>query len=350
MKIRLFITACLFVFVSAAQGKSQKEVHTLLSQILENTNAPSLSVAVGKNNQLITAVAVGLADKEKNIAATTDTQYRTGSVSKVVGTTAFMTLVEKGQVKLDDKIRSYLSYLPASYSPITLKHLLTHTSGVRHYRFGEYGTNIHYPTLEDATKVFRDSSLEFQPGTGYQYTTYGINLIQGVIEKTSNQPLEAFLNVTLFNKAAMTGTELEISGRKPSTYATGYRAYFDRPVAEIDVSNKYIGGGMRTTPKDLVKMLGAIQSGKIINEETRDLMFSVPFTKAASERALGWRVYQYKNYQGVGHGGAINGFESFVLHLFEPQLTVAVMVNKDDYDYTSSTLYKVADLFLPPDP
>ena len=147
----------------------------------------------------------------------------------------------------------------------------------------------------------------------------------------------------------MIGTEPEIAGRKRSTYATGYRSYFDRPVAEVDVSNKYIGGGMRSTPSDLIRLISAINKDILFSHKTKKTMFRVPFPKQAPDRALGWRVFEYKGYKGIGHGGAVNGFESFLLHLFEPDLTVAVMVNRDDYDHTSSTLYQVMDMFLTPE-
>ena len=347
MIIRRFLLVCYLAWIGTAQAKTTSQIQGLLQQTVNTTNAPSLSVAVGLDNQLIHAVAVGMADEEQEVAATTETQYRTGSVAKVIGTTAFLTLLDDKKISVDDKIREYLPYLPTSYKDITLEHLLTHTSGIRHYRFGEYGTNIHYPTLEHATRVFRDSELEFSPGTGYQYTTYGINLIQGVIEKVSGQPLEPFLHRTLFSKAGMTHTEPEVAGRKRPTYATGYRSYFDRPVAEVDVSNKYIGGGMRSTPSDLIRLISAINKDILFSPKTKKTMISVPFPKQAPERALGWRVYQYKGYKGIGHSGAVNGFESFLVHLFEPNLTVAVMVNRDDYDHTSSTLYQVMDMFLP---
>ena len=346
MAIRILPVIFFLLVTYTAQANNQQEVIRVLQQVLEDTNAPSLSVAVGQDGELVVAAAVGLANIQDATPATVHTQYRTGSVAKVIGTTAFMTLVDKGQVSVRHKIRDYLPYLPRSYNDITLEHLLTHTSGIRHYRFGEYGTNIHYPTLQHATQVFKDSALEFAPGQGYQYTTYGINLIQGVIEHVAGTPLEQFMVKALFNKANMTQTELEVADRARPDYATGYKAYFDSPVKDIDVSNKYIGGGMRTTPSDLVKMLAAINSETLLTARTRAQMFTAPFPDVASQRALGWRTYRYKNMNGIGHSGAINGFESFLLHLFDVDLTVAFMVNKDHYDHTSSTLYQVADLFL----
>lgn len=339
----------LFVFVYAlesdAKTEHQKSIDVLVKKLVEETDAPSLSVAVSHKGELLAAAAFGYADKDKLIKATPNTLYRTGSISKVVGTIAFMKLVESGQVSLQDHIRQFLTYLPKHYSSIKLIHLFTHTSGIRHYRFGEYGTNIHYPTIEKATEVFREDELEFAPGTGQVYTTYGINLIQGVIESVSGLALEVYLKKVLFKPAEMKDTMLEVKGREKETYAIGYRSFFSSfSVKEIDVSNKYIGGGMRSTPSDLVKMVSAVQAGKILSAKTRQLMYSVPFPKVAENRMIGWRKDEYKGQLTYAHGGAINGFESLLVHFTKDDITVAVMVNQDDYDHTSSTLYKVYEL------
>lgn len=347
------ISWSLLSFASTVEAKTSTDIKAniegkakqYLINHVKQTKAPSLSVAAAHNGKLLFAIAEGYADKSKKLKATTSTQYRTGSVSKVIGTTAFMPLIEQGKVKLSDKIVSYLPYLPKHYKNIEIKHLLTHTSGIRHYRFGEYGTNIEYPTLEDATKVFRDSTLEFQPGTSYRYTTYGINLIIGVIEKTSKMPFKNYMDKQLFKPLKMINTELEIKGNDISNYAIGYRSLMkSMPVKEINVSNKYIGGGMRTTPTDLVNMVLAIQDNKIFNEQTKALMLSVPFPKTAPDRALGWRYLERKGQLGFLHTGGINGFESFLMHFLKDDITIAVMVNQDDYDYTGSTLYSLFDL------
>ena len=91
-------------------------------------------------------------------------------------------------------------------------------------------------------------------------------------------------------------------------------------------------------------MVSAIQAGNIMSDKTRNLMFSVPFPKVAADRMIGWRKDNYKGQVTYLHGGAVNGFESFLVHFTEDDITVALMVNQDDYDYTSSTLYKVYKL------
>ncbi len=343
--LNICLTAICFAKNELDTSILKANVETYLQQQVEKTNAPSLSIAVGHKGRVLFSAVAGLADKSRNVKADIYTQYRTGSVSKVIGTVAFMPLIEQNKVRLDDKIRRYLPYLPTHYDDIQVKHILTHTSGIRHYRFGEYGTNTHYSTLQEATRVFREDPLLFEPGSRYTYTTYGINLIQGIIEERTQQPLSDYLQNVLFEPLQMTNTELEIKGNASKHYAVGYRSFLSSlPVKEIDVSNKYIGGGMRTTPTDLVKMVQAVAHGKVMSEKTKALMLTVPFSQVASDRALGWRWLNHDGHKGIAHGGAINGFESFLVHFIDTDITVAVMVNQDGYDHTSDTLYSVFDI------
>jgi len=345
----------IFIFIVALvtySTNAQNRQATLIDQAQEridaiqvSTKAPSLSVAAARHGRLLFAVTSGMANKSAAIPSTPTTEYRTGSIAKVIGTTAFMKLVEQEKVNLDISIKTYLDFLPNHYDKPTIKHLMTHTGGVRHYNWGEYGTNTHYRTLEQATKVFVADKLRFEPGTDYLYSTYGINLIQGVIEKVTNKSLNDFMNDTLFAPLEMTSTSLEVKGNNDKNYAVGYRSFLtNKPVKEIDVSNKYIGGGMRSTPTDLVNMVSAIEFGNYLKQETKQLMLNAPFKNVAADRALGWRLMEYQGVKAYGHGGAVNGFESLLVHFIEEEITIAIMVNQDDYDYTSSTLYEMYHL------
>ncbi|WP_205859216.1 serine hydrolase domain-containing protein [Pleionea sediminis] len=340
-----WLLSVVFLLPLALQASTNEELQAFLDKMVKETDAPSLSAAVAVDGKIF-AAASGYANTEKKLPATTDTQYRTGSVAKVIATTAFMTLVEQGKVTLEDDVRSYLSYLPKKRWPYSIAHILTHTSGIRHYNFGEYGSNTHYPTLEEATKVFRDDDLLFQPGTGYTYSTYGINLIQGIIEKTTGKTLSEFLEATLFSKASMKNTALEFHDKTYPNFAVGYRSFLTSlPVKNINVSNKYVGGGMITTPTDLVSMMIALNDGRLVKPKTKLLMWSIPFPKVAPDRAYGWEWISRNGIKLVSHGGAINGFESFLIHDPKRNLTVAVMVNRDGYDHTSRTTFGIFDLF-----
>jgi hypothetical protein len=103
---------------------------------------------------------------------------------------------------------------------------------------------------------------------------------------------------------------------------------------------------MRSTPKDLVNMVSAFNRGDIVSSNMVENILEVPFPEASETQALGWEWIEYDGHKAYSHGGAINGFESFLVHFVDANLTVALMVNRDQYDYTSSTTYAVADLFL----
>lgn len=342
-----FLIALAIFSGGQALGKDSETLQRYLDKVVEETNAPSLSVAVAVGGKII-AAASGYADKDKSIKATSTTQYRTASIAKVVSTTAFMTLVESGQVALSDNIRQYLPYFPKKKrGEITIEHLLTHTSGIRGYSFGEYGTNTHYDSLEESSKVFRDDPLLFEPGSNYNYSTYGINLIQGVIEKVTDGSAADFLERVLFKKANMKQTELEFHDKEYPNLSIGYRSLLSFiPVSDIDVSNKFLGGGMLSTPTDLVNMVVALNQGKVLKPETKELMWSIPLQKIAASQTYGWEWINFRNIRAVSMDGAINGFESLLLYVPEGDVTVALMVNQDDYDFTGRTTLDIAEMFL----
>ncbi|MET1257074.1 serine hydrolase domain-containing protein [Aliikangiella maris] len=322
-------------------------LHNYLKKAVTDTGAPSLSAAVAIEDKIIASAAFGDANKDKVIKATTATQYRTGSVAKVITATAFMSLIEQNKVLLSDDIREYLPYFPKKKWKISIENLLTHTAGIRGYNWGEYGSDIHYNSLAESSLVFSGEPLLFKPGSQYLYTTYGFNLIQGVIEKVTGSTPTEFLSEVLFQPAGMIQTELEFHYRNYPNLAIGYRSFLKSvPVQKIDVSNKFLGGGMLSTPTDLVKMVIALNQGRLLKTTTKELMWSVPFPKIADFQAYGWEWIERKNIRGVTMDGQINGFESLILYIPQHKMTVAMMVNQDNYDYTGRTGFGIAELFI----
>ena len=343
----ILLVTLLLCFDSVVLASQNAKLQSYIDGVVEETGAPSISAAVAIDGKIVAIAASGFADKDKSLKATPATQYRTASVAKVISTTAFMSLIENNQVALSDDIRKYLPYFPKKPWKISIEHLLTHTSGIRGYNFGEYGSNIHYDSLEESSKVFRDDSLLFEPGTQYNYTTYGINLIQGVIEDVTKKTPTKFLETTLFNKADMKQTELEFHDKDYPAAAVGYRSFLKSlPVKKIDVSNKFLGGGMLSTPTDLVKMVLALNQGKILKPETKKLMWSIPMSNVAAAQAYGWEWLERKNIRAVAMDGAINGFESLLIYIPENDIAVAFMVNQEGYDYTGRTTFGIAEMFI----
>lgn len=158
--------AVLFISVAASGQTVAPPPEARASERLEKTwrshGAPAMSEAVASGGRLVFSQGKGLADLENLVPATGITVYGIGSVSKVITAVAVMQLVEKGSVRLEDSIRTYVPSFPEKESPISLRHLMTHTSGIRHYRDGDFpGTedneNVEpYASLEEAIAIFKD--------------------------------------------------------------------------------------------------------------------------------------------------------------------------------------------------
>src|SRR5205823_4266240 len=115
-------------------------------------------------------------------------------------------LIDRKKLKLDDPITATV---PSFSHPVTLRHIMAHSSGIRHYKPGESNSMVRYNSLEDAIKIFKDDPLLFPPNTKNQYSSYAFNLLQGPIEKISGQPIEAYLSENIFKPAGLTATSLE---------------------------------------------------------------------------------------------------------------------------------------------
>src|SRR5262245_25268739 len=157
-----------------------------LEALWRANGAPGISVAVSVKGRIVFSAGRGLADLDNSVPATGDTVYDIGSVSKVMTATAVMQLVEQGKVRLEDTIQKYVPSFPDKGSPITVWNLMTHTSGIRHYGpndfpGGERSENMRpYTSIEDAIGIFKNDPLLFPPGRNYSYSSYAVNLLQGV--------------------------------------------------------------------------------------------------------------------------------------------------------------------------
>ena len=175
---------------SAPSSSLSAEQQLALDELLESYRAkhgiPGLSAAIAREGSVIWARGYGLADVENDVPARPDTAYRSASIGKSITATVAMRLVERGELDLDAPIQQYTDAFPAKPWPITARHLLTHTSGIRHYggpRDREEQTStVHYASVADALAPFRDDPLLFEPGTDWSYSTYGYDVLGCVLE------------------------------------------------------------------------------------------------------------------------------------------------------------------------
>jgi CubicO group peptidase (beta-lactamase class C family) len=312
------------------------ELRTFVESRVDEQGTVGLSVALVLNDQLVWSEGFGFADLEAGNRATGSTIYRIGSVSKPVVGTALMQLHEQGRVDLDADIRTYIPEWPEKQWTITVRHLMTHSSGIRHYRGPEFMSATHYDDLVAPMDIFKDDELLFEPGTQYSYSTYGFNLVANIVENVSGMPIEEYMRDHVYGPAWMSRTGLEDWNAIQPGRARWYeRDEESRPYNSpyADLSNKYAGGGITSTVEDLARLHIAYQRGRLLKQETIELMYTPQVLRDGTSRhGLSWRVQEMEMPDGstarlVSHSGGSVGARTLFWRFPELDLALAAVTN-----------------------
>jgi serine beta-lactamase-like protein LACTB len=304
-------------------------VAAVCDSVRRTLGAPGLSVAVAVDDKLVWSAGFGLADVENDVPARGNTIYRIASISKTIGATAVMQLVDRGAVHVDDLIERYV---PSFHQPVTLRQIMTHTSGVRHYKPGETSSMLRYKSLADAIAIFKDDPLVFSPGTRTLYSSYAFNLLAGVIETAGGGSLESYLAEHIFTPAGLIDTHLDYPERIVPHRARGYERNSDelRNAPYVDNSNKWIGGGMLSSAVDLIRFNIALNQGKLVTAASLRLM-NTPGTLndgTVVDYSVGWETStDAHGNRRVDKYGSGTGVSTYLLRIPERHFAVAVLVN-----------------------
>ena len=308
----------------------------VLVDTMQALGSPGASITVMLDGRVIWSEGFGLADVEQQVAATPRTVFRIGSVSKPLTATALGFLVQQGKVDLDAEIQRYVPSFPRKRYPITVRQVAGHLAGIRHYRMGEFENQKHYNTVLEGLAVFRDDSLLFEPGTKYQYSSYGWNLISAVIESAAGEPFLPFMRKTVFGPAGMEHTYPEFAD-SIIPFRADFYAYDDRThqmlnAPYVDNSYKWAGGGFVSTSEDLARFGQAMLANQLLRPETTAILWKSQATRDGKETGygIGWSVNtDAKGRRRVGHtGGAMGGTATLQIYP-EQRLVIAIVVNSD---------------------
>jgi CubicO group peptidase (beta-lactamase class C family) len=313
---------------------------------------PAVSVAVAHRGRLVFSRGVGYADLDNMVPATGSTVYNIGSVSKVQAAIAVLQLVEKGRVRLEDSIRTYAPEYPDKGVTITLQHILTHTSGIRHYRAGDFPESADMENVKivksyvDGIPIFGKDPLLFPPGKSWSYSSYAVNLLQGVVEKAGGVPFEEYMRRFVWGPAGMTASQFDVPARIVPGRARGYRTE-DGVVRNGewgDIRYKFAGGGMLSTAEDLVRLGMALLHGRLLSDETKARMFRAQIDPVMRFEAAGKPPEKESFRQGlivrlrtdaagrnqIEHSGSVKGFGTNFILYPDQDLAVATLVNMNE--------------------
>lgn len=284
-------------------------------------------VLVARDGDILFDKGYGSANLEWKIANDGDTKFRLGSVTKQFTGAAILLLQERGKVKLDAPIKTYLPDVPVAWDKVTVRNLLTHSSGIPNFTsFDDYAKlKTLAATTDSLIARFRDKPLDFQPGEKYAYSNSGYILLTAIVEKASGQPYAAFLADNIFKPLGMTDTGYDSHATIIPRRAAGYS-----PSPQGVVNTDYLdmtipqgAGALYSTSHDLLKWQRGLFGGKLLKPDSLKA-YLTPFK---DNYALGVTVVTADGSTTVSHGGGIEGFNTWLGYDPDRKLTVVVLAN-----------------------
>ena len=303
-------------------------------------DAPGGAVLIARGNTILYEKAIGLADLSTKRALTTQHQFRIASVTKQFAAVAILQLAEAGKLKVTDEIQDHVDF-PAKEYPITIEHLLTHSSGIPDFtRTAAYTPEAYANaiTLPELIALFADEPLEFAPGSRWSYSNSGYILLTAIIENVSSQSWSDYAREHLFETAGMTSSSAAIAGGPLDNEAVGYAEGEQgwEPAYPISLSWPRAAGCIRSTVRDLWAWNRSVFAGKLVGTAMltnahRPFQLSDGST---TDYGYGWFLQNVQGSPTIEHNGGIDGFTSASLYLPQEELYVAVLVNRQTGDAT----------------
>jgi len=338
--------------ISAARAD---QVDDYIRQAMKKSRIPGLALAVVKEGKVIKAQGYGVANLETDTPVTPETVFELASITKSFTATGIMLLVEDGKVGLDEKISKYLENTPDSWKNITVRHLLTHTSGLpsldKNFRSLVWTINVSTAEMYAAA---RKDPLGFAPGERWDYSDEGYFLLGMIIERVSGQNYANFLAKRIFQPAGMTNTSVLNQYKVIKNRARGYTIFQNELVnirrdIQVELPSHY---GIMSTALDLAKWDAALRSEKILKQSGLKLMWTpVKLNNGEPQPyGFGWELDERHGHPVVGHGG-ITGTE--ITRFVDDGLTVIVLTNLGSWGKATPNVKstgittKVAEFYLP---
>lgn len=333
-----------------------------LDRLIDNNqqrSEPGISVAVSVGGQLVYEHWAGQADLERGVPIGPDTRFHIGSISKQFTAFAIMLLAQEGKLSLDQDVRDFIPELEKRAAPVTIRHLLNHTSGLRE----ENGllllighTEATPTTADQALDLFvRQRGGNFNAGERQEYSNTGYQLLAEVTARVSGQPFDEFMQSRVFGPLGMTHSFVRFDPRQiiehvAVSYDPAGAGFANAPL----LSATYGSTGIVTHPRDLLRWAHALNSGEIGGSDVSGAVAAMAARSSLPDgrRLIATNGQEYRNFRGLdtwSHGGSTGGFRSFLLRVTDEQpdkqVAIAVIGNRSDF-LKAAFAFDVAEIVL----
>jgi CubicO group peptidase (beta-lactamase class C family) len=328
------------------------DIDAIVAEVLEATGVPSASIAVVHDGAISLTKAYGLARIESPMPAATTMRYAIGSISKQFTATAAAMLAEDGKLSLDDTVGRFFPEVTQA-SDITLRQLLSHTSGIRDYWPQDYvpPSMLEPITTHALLERFASQPLDFEPGSQYQYSNTGYVLAGAIVEKVSSQSLTDFLQVRVFTPLGMESVVDIDQASLTEGDPTGYQRFALGPAREAPDEGRgwlFAAGPLAMTAEDLGRWNAAFIDGEVpgagvVRELTREIVLD---SGVGTGYGLGVTIDLEGKRRVIGHGGEVSGFTATNLIYPEERIAVTVLSNQDAANASENIADEIVEILL----
>ena len=331
LSMRAIVLFSVLAFLSSSAYSQNDKIDDFVKAQMQTQKIPGLSIAVVRNGEVVKGKGYGLANVELNVPASADTVYQSGSTGKQFTATAVMMLVEEGKLALDDKINKYFPDSPESWNNITIRHLLTHTSGTTDYP-KDFDFRRDY-TEAELLKKAQAIPLAFAPGEKWSYSNVGYITLGILLSKVTGKFYGEFLQERIFKPLGMSTARIINESDIVMNRAAGYRM----PKGELKnqewvspTMNTTADGSLYLTVLDMAKWDAALYTEKLLKKSSFDQIWTPVKLNNGLTRpyGFGWAFADVRAHRIIEHGGAWQGFTSHIARYVDDKLTIIVMTNR----------------------
>ena len=361
MNVRLpyvIVAAALGNAALSAQPASRPDVAAIRAIVeapIKAGKVAGASVVVARQGQTILSQSFGQADLELDVPMPADASFEIGSVTKQFTASSILLLAERGKLALDDDMRKYLPDFPTHDRKITIRHLLTHTSGIKGYtELPEFRDLMPIRKSPDTlVKMFAEKPLDFAPGENLVYNNSGYFLLGLIIENVSGEPYADFVKANLFDKVGMPGSYYCSESALHHHHAHGYDTVANTLVLKGAISHAwpFSAGSLCSTAADLTAWnfaLHASHGGTVLSADSYRAMTTPAVLNDGANTRYGFGVGlgEIRGRRAISHGGGINGFLSQVDYFPDSGLSIVVLLNTAGSVGPAALADDIADVVL----
>jgi len=333
MQHRALISSLLAAAFLASPLARADRVDDYLKTEMDQHRIPGLALVIIQDGKAIRTAAYGLANLELNVPVKPETVFEIGSVTKQFTAAGILVLAQEGKLSVDDKLSAHLANVPSAWTNVTIRHLLTHTSGIKSYTGLDGFQLTKHLTQSQFIRAIGREPLEFAPGDSWKYSNTGFSLLGYVIENVSGQNYWNFMSERIFQPPGMNATTNRLPGLIIPNRASGYeqtnQVYINR---DYDLTEIFSAGAIASTVGDLARWNAALDGETLLNAASKAQMWTPAKLNdgKATKYGFGWFVDTVEGHRNIGHGGSTSGFSATIQRFPDDKLAIIILTNTDE--------------------